>query len=61
MKEVGLYAEHLLLPSLLVMKILFQESTFLDRAQHVSRMKWIPKQHVLAVLPSPFLIMQVKL
>lgn len=54
-------AQLLPLPSLLVMRILFQESTFLGRAQHVSRVKWIPKQHVLALVPSHFLIRQVKL
>lgn len=59
--EVGWCAEQLLLPSLLVMKILFQESAFLGRAQPVSRVKWISKQHVLALVPSPFLVMHVKL
>lgn len=63
MKEVcaeeGWCAEQLLLPSLLVIKILSQVSTFLGRAQ--SRVKWIPKQHVLALVPSPFHITQLKL
>lgn len=44
---------------LLVTKILSQVSTFLGRAQ--SRVKWIPKQHVLALVPSPFHITQLKL
>lgn len=58
--EAGWCGEVLLLPSLLVMKIFFQESTSLGRAQHVSRVKWIPKQHVLAPI-TPFLITQVNL
>lgn len=50
--EVEWCAQQLLLPSLPMMKILFQEGTFLGRAPHVSKVKWIPKQHVLALVPS---------
>lgn len=57
----GWCAERLHLPSLLGMRILFQENAFLGRPQRVSRVKWISKQQVLALVPSHFLIRQVKL